>query len=302
MNNIFKGLLLIALVFTGTNGFSQTGKIDKLIKQLHNPTHKHIMVAAHRGDWRNAPENSLQAYQNAIDMGVDIIEVDLGMTKDSVIIIMHDGGIDRTTDGRGSPANYTLAEIKKFHLRNGLGILTTHTIPTLKEVMLLAKNKVLVNLDKSYPYYQQAYKVLQETNTLKQAIFKSDAKYEDLKAKYPTLFDKITYMPVVNIDNAEAQKTINSYQQNLKPVAFELIFGRDTSGILSKNTINAKGSKIWINSLWASLNGGHYDDMAVEQHNTRDSWDWLIAHGANILQTDRPKEMIRYLKERKLRD
>ena len=298
---ILKSILFLLLILGYNLSFAQGQKINQLLKQLHHPADKYVMVAAHRGDWRNAPENSLQAYQNAIAMGVDIIEVDLNITKDGVVVIMHDGTINRTTNGTGQPSDYTLKELKKFRLRNGLGILTDHTIPTFKEVMLLAKGKVLVNLDKSYPYYTQALQVLKETNTLNQAIFKADVKYDDLKQKYGLLADSITYMPVVNLQNPGAKGVIKTYQDSMHPVAFELIFSSDTSAILKDNKfIRQKGQSVWINSLWASLNGGHYDDIAVEQHNTKDSWHWLIAHGANILQTDRPKEMLQYLRSKKL--
>jgi glycerophosphoryl diester phosphodiesterase len=298
MKPLSKAAILLFLIFSTFNSLAQvTEKID----ELHHSENKTIMVAAHRGDWRNAPENSLQAYKLAIEEGVDIIEVDLNKTKDGVIVIMHDGTIDRTTDGTGKPSDYTLAELKKFHLKNGLGITTTHTVPTLQEVMTLAKGKVLVNLDKSYPYYNEAYKVLKETGTINQAIFKTDEHYETVRNKYHNLLDSITFMPVIWLNEAGAKQNIIDYQKAIKPVAFELIFDQDTSGIIHNNSfIKTQGSRIWINAMWASLNGGHTDDMAVEQNDTKDSWDWLIAHGATIIQTDRPKELLNYLRKKSL--
>lgn len=261
-----------------------------------------IMVAAHRGDWRNAPENSLLAFQYAADMGVDIIELDLARTSDGVIVIMHDQTIDRTTNGKGKPSDFTFEEIRKFGLKNGLGRVTNNHIPTLKEVMLALKGKkVMVNLDKSYPYYQEAYDILMETGTLKQAIFKAEVPFAGLKEKYPALIGKIIYMPVVNLDKPGAREIITGYLKNMKPYAFELNFKQDTSSVLKDNKfITDTGVKVWFNSLWASLNAGHEDDLAVEQNNTKDSWDWLLAHGATVLQTDRPKQMLEYLKDRKL--
>ena len=261
-----------------------------------------VMVVAHRGDWRNAPENSLLAFKNAAAMGVDVVELDLNKTKDGVIVIMHDQTIDRTTNGKGKPADYTFEEISKFGLRNGLGRVTYNHIPTLKEVMLALKGKnVMVNLDKSYPYYHEAYAILKETGTLKQAIFKAEATYAELKEKYPTLIDSIIYMPIVNLDKPEAKKIITDYLKNMKPFAFELNFGKDTSSVLMDSRFITKtGSRVWLNSLWASLNAGHEDDLAIEQSNTKDSWDWLIAHGATCIQTDRPKQMLEYLKSKKL--
>ncbi len=261
------------------------------------------MVAAHRGDWRNAPENSLAAFISAANMGVDIIELDLKKTKDGEIVIMHDDQIDRTTTGKGRPEEYTLDQLKTFRLKNGLGRASeNNSIPTLREVMLALKDKpVTVNLDKSYPYFNEAYAILKETGTLKKAIFKADVPFADLKTKYPNLIGKIIYMAVVNLDQPQSKKVIKDYIEKMNPYAFEFIFSRDTSTLLTDNKFaRSTGAKIWVNSLWASLNGGHDDDLAVEAGNKKNSWDWIIAHGATIIQTDRPKEMLDYLKKRSL--
>lgn len=298
MKTQFKITFGFLLTFSALTSY---GQVNETIKQLHQPADKNILVAAHRGDWRNAPENSLLAYKLAIEMGVDIIEIDLGKTSDGIVVIMHDQTIDRTTDGKGKPSDYTYEQLKKFHLKNGLGRLTRNTIPTLEEVMLLAKGKVLVNLDKSYKYYNEAFEILKKTGTLSQALFKTEVTYPELKAQYPALLDSITFMAVVSLDQPKTKQIIEEYQQNIKPVAFELNFKTDTSALLTKNSFIIKnGSKIWYNSLWASLNAGHEDDLAVEDGNTKDSWDWLINHGATILQTDRPLALLEYLRNRKL--
>lgn len=261
-----------------------------------------ILVVAHRGDWRNAPENSVKAFEYAAAMGVDMVELDLKKSKDGEIVIMHDATINRTTNGTGRPADYTLQELKNFHLKNGLGRETNNKIPTLKEVMLALKSSgVKVNLDKSYPFYNEAFAILQETGTLPMAIFKAEVPFDSLQHKYPELIQKITYMPVVNLDKPDAKKVITDYLAGMKPYGFELIFTKDTSAILHQNKFITKtGSKIWINSLWASLNGGHDDDLAVEENNKKDSWDWILNCGATIIQTDRPKLLIEYLQKKQL--
>ncbi|WP_158795564.1 glycerophosphodiester phosphodiesterase family protein [Pedobacter sp. L105] len=298
MKQLLKIAAVLLIPFCASNAHAQ---VNDIIKQMHDPSTKQVLVAAHRGDWRDAPENSLQAYQHAILMGVDMIEIDLHKTSDGVIVIMHDGTIDRTTDGKGKVSDYTYEQIEKFHLKNGLGRVTRNTIPTLEEVMLLAKGKVMVNLDKSLPYYQEAYEILKKTGTLKQALFKSESPYEEVKKRYPELIDSITYMAVVDLDKPDAKQVIEDYQKAIKPVAFEVIFKKDTSALLTNNQwINAHGSKIWINSLWASLNGGHEDDLAFEDNNTKDSWDWIINHGATVIQTDHPRELLAYLRKKHL--
>ncbi|SDE67355.1 glycerophosphoryl diester phosphodiesterase [Mucilaginibacter pineti] len=108
-------------------------------------------------------------------------------------------------------------------------------------------------------------------------------------------------MAVVDLDKPHAMQKINDYQQHIKPVDSEFNFKKDTSAILANHLfINQKRSKIWINSLWTSLNSGHDDDTAIEIGNKKVSWDWLIEHGATIIQTDRPRELLSYLKKKGL--
>jgi glycerophosphoryl diester phosphodiesterase len=297
MKNILKIALGVIISLWHAHSF---GQVKTLIRQLHDPNDKHIMVIAHRGDWRNAPENSLQAYRSAIAMGVDIIEVDLEMSKDSVIIILHDHTLNRSTTGKGKPSDYTLAELRQFKLRDGLGAPTRQTIPTLEEVMQLAKGKVLVNLDHSFPFYREAYKILIKTGTLDQAIFKADETFGELKARYPELVDKITFMPVVDLDAAKARQIISDYQQHMKLVAVELVFEKDTSSIIHDKAISAKGARRWANTLWPVISGGHDDELAIVDGNTKDSWDWVIVKGVTMIQTDRPAALIAYLRKRKL--
>ncbi len=73
---------------------------------------KHTLVFAHRGGRGIAPENTLAAFQKSFDLGVDVLELDIHATKDGELVVMHDQTVDRTTDGKGSIADKTLAEIK----------------------------------------------------------------------------------------------------------------------------------------------------------------------------------------------
>lgn len=295
---MIKGFCLIVLICAQLHSFCQ---LPKLVRQLHEPNDKLIMVVAHRGDWRNAPENSLRAYELAINEGVDIIETDLVMSKDSVLVILHDQTLNRSTTGKGKPSDFTLAELKQLRLRDGLGVPTAHKIPTLEEVMLLAKGKVLVNLDHSTSFYREAFAVLKKTGTLSQAIFKTDEAYDKLHDRYGLLLDSITFMPVIETGYGGNKQMILDYQKHLKPVAVELVFEQDTVGAFRDNGFIKKGgSRIWVNTLWPWLCGGHNDDLAVDEDKTEESWGWLIARGVNIIQTDRPAALLQYLRKRKL--
>ena len=71
-------------------------------------------VVAHRGDSAFYPENTLEAFRSAADIGIDVIETDVHLTKDGEIVIWHDPTLERNTDGRGTIESHTLSELKKY--------------------------------------------------------------------------------------------------------------------------------------------------------------------------------------------
>ena len=110
-----KMLLLVVLTIISLTVLAEN-RAEKLRENLfHNP--KYVTVVAHRGDWRNHPENSLPAFQSCIEMGVDMIEIDLQRTKDGELILMHDRTVDRCTNGKGKISEMTYDEIQRLRLR-----------------------------------------------------------------------------------------------------------------------------------------------------------------------------------------
>lgn len=104
-------------------------RVDSIRQQLFNRGQEQVIVASHRGDWRNFPENSLEGIDNAIKMGVDIVEIDLQRTRDGVLILMHDATLNRTTTGKGKIAEVDYDSISRLNLRNGCAIRTIHKVP-----------------------------------------------------------------------------------------------------------------------------------------------------------------------------
>ena len=277
---------------------STDSNIQKLLKELKNPHSDNVLVVAHRGDWRNAPENSVQAIKNAIDMGVDMIEIDVQMTRDSALVLMHDKTISRTTTGKGEVSEWTIDSLKTLYLRNGANHPTEHRIPTLEEAMLACKGKILVNLDKCYPYFDKAYQILKKTGTIDHVVMKGNVPYSQLKEEFGQYLEEVIYMPVVDLNNPDATKIIEGYQKNLKPVAFELIFSEVNESVLKNlENLDQSDTRIWVNSLWPSLNGGHTDDRALIDSEA--NYGWLLDKGVSIIQTDRPEFLINYLKSNK---
>ena len=277
-----------------------TNKIDQLLKELNNSNGSDVLVIAHRGDWRNFPENSLEGFSSAIDMGVDVLEMDVAKTKDNQLVIMHDKTLDRTTNGKGLVSDWTLDSLRKLYLKDGLGIETKFKIPTLEEALLVCKGKALVNLDKSYEFFNQAYAIAKRTGATNQIVMKGYNKTVDqVMADFGTKLDTITFMPIINLDNQpNALQIIDDYQTKLKVKAFELVFSKDSSKVLTMfPQIKQKGSRIWVNSLWPSMNAGHEDNEAVK--NKDSIYGWYLKKGVNMIQTDRPQLLIDYLRSKK---
>ena len=294
-----KRYIILGILFTVIGVLNAQDRIASLRNNLlHDDTHS-VLVVSHRADWRNAPENSLQAIKNCMAMGVDMVEIDLKKTKDGQLILLHDKTIDRTTTGKGNPEDYTLAELRQFRLRNGAGHKTDHVIPTFEEVMTLCKGKILVNVDKGYDYFKDAYAILEKTGTVQQCIMKAGLPYEQVRKENGEVLEKMIFMPVINLHKDGAETIIDGYMKNLKPVAYELVFdndGEEVQRLIKK--VRDSGAKIFINSLWAELCGGHYDDRAVEQNEPDESWGWIIGQGVKLIQTDRPQQLLKYLREK----
>jgi glycerophosphoryl diester phosphodiesterase len=107
------------------------------------------MVAnvAHRGASGNYPENTLIAFQKALEIGVDEIELDLHMTKDDHLIVMHDSTVDRTTNGTGAIAELTLDEIKALDAGRVFGEqFKAERVPMWEEALDLVQGKVELNV------------------------------------------------------------------------------------------------------------------------------------------------------------
>ena len=274
--------------------------VTEILFHFWNPSSKRVLVAAHRADWHAAPENSLPAIQSCIDNGVDIVEVDNKLTKDGFLVIMHDQTVDRTTNGKGKVSDYTLAEIKKLRLKDKDGNLTEERIPTFEEVMNLCRGKVMVNIDQSYYYWDKVMEILKKTNTTAQGMMKSGLPYDKVVADHVNIFGQIAYIPVVSLDREGAEKTVDGFLGKCPVV--ECCFEKVTPKVLQlMQKIADHGSRVWVNTMWASLNGGHDDITAFKDNNFKDTWEWLVQAGANVLQTDYSPQMVTYLTQHGMR-
>jgi glycerophosphoryl diester phosphodiesterase len=286
----------VVTTVVNNNGFAvHSGKhTGLLLEKLHSEDRNYVFVISHRADWRNAPENSLAAIERAVQMGVDMVELDIQQTKDGQFILMHDRELDRTSNGKGKIADYTLEEIGKFRLKAGHGAITEEKIPTLEEALLLCKDRVLVNIDKGGNYIKELTPILQRTGTEKQVIIKGNYPVDKVKTEYGNNTGML-YMPIVWLGEKGDRQTIERFLKEYRPVAIEICFKDEQPADAAYFKYISATSRVWINSLWNSLCGGHSDDRALKDPDA--NWGWILKHRATMIQTDRPAELIEYLKK-----
>lgn len=137
-----------------------------------SPENRFPLISAHRGGpMPGFPENCIETFDNATTYNPVIIEFDIAYSKDSVMVIMHDDKLDRTSTGKGPIGNYTYEELKAFNLKDDEGKETTFKIPTLDSVLSWSKGKVLLTIDlkKGVSYAKVIEKVRQykvESNSI----------------------------------------------------------------------------------------------------------------------------------------
>lgn len=242
-----------------------------------------VMVAAHRAAHNKYPENSLPAIQQAIDLGVDIIELDVKVTRDGVPVLMHDRTIDRTTTGSGKVEEYTLAELRALRLIHE-GDTTDQLIPTFREAALLSKNKILIDVDLKTDQLDPILAVAKATGTGRQLVF-FDSDYEALhyiRSKNPDLL----LMPRA-YSYEMADSAITAFTPEIVHIDFSF-YNQKTVQLIRDNR-----ARIWINAL-----GGI--DLAIGTPQEQAALDSILRFGANVFQTDKPQELIELLRNRGL--
>ena len=273
-------------------------RVDSIVSRLEDPDTRSVIVVAHRGDWRHSVENSLQAVQNAIDMQVDVVEIDVRKTADGRLVLMHDATIDRTTNGRGEVASLTFDSIRRCRLKAPDGTLTDLLVPTLDEVFELGRDRILFNIDKGFDIFDDVFFLADSLGVARQVLMKGTQPTDRVQEALGKYLDRIVYMPIVHLDKEGALEAIADFQEKIRPVAYELLYGNDTTRVpLEAEKMLAVRALIWYNTMWKGMAGSRYDDRAETEPDS--VYGVLIdSLGARIIQTDRPGPLIRYLEAR----
>lgn len=311
MKKLFQSMLVVLslammtiLVSCGSTA-STENRAASIASEIHNPQSKNVLVICHRGDWRNYPENSISAIESVIKMGADMVEIDIQLTKDSVLVLMHDRTIDRCTTGRGKIAEMTYQEIQKHYLKSAHGARNSLDlkVPTLREALEVCKDRIMVNIDKGYDYYSMVLALTEELGVTDQVLIKGNKPLSDIEAKMAEYENNLLYMPIVTPTNERSTQIFGEYIAADEPqLAYEVCWGEMTPAVEEcMQKIVADGSKLWVNTLWNSLCGGLSDDVAYET-SAEEVYGKVVEMGATMIQTDRPELLLEYLRKKGLHD
>lgn len=278
--------------------FSETSLAQARLKVLKTKTpedlhaffrykkNKATIIAGHRGGMVTGfPENSIATFENTLKYTPAFFEIDPRLTKDSVIVLMHDATLDRTTTGKGKLSDYTWEEAKELRLKDQDGKVTLHGIPTLSEVIEWARGKTVLNLDhKDVPLRMIAEligKHKAEAFVMLTVHSPAEARYylgRNPKSMFSAFIRNKTELAAYEAAGIPFSQLIAYIGPLVKPENKELY-----------TLLNAKGTMCMISAA------SSYDKQASKEERTR-SYQSIVEDGASILESDRPIEVAEALK------
>jgi glycerophosphoryl diester phosphodiesterase len=241
-------------------------------KALEQPAKK-IVVISHRGEHLHHPENTLAAFQAAIDAGADYFELDVRTTSDGKFVIMHDDTLDRMTNGTGKVHEHTFDEIRALDAGVKFAPEFKGTkVPTLDEALDLAHGKINVYVDTKYAEPQQLVDTIVRHDMQDHVVIYGNPffLYEVHKIR-PTL----KVMPEA-LSPDIAKFLVRGMQ--LKVIAFDANDFKDPVIDVAKQA----SAQIFVDRL------GDAD--------TPETWQKAIDAGADGIQTNLPAELHAYLR------
>lgn len=233
-------------------------------------------VWAHRGASAYAPENTLEAFLLAAEQGADGVELDVQLTKDGEMVVVHDEEIDRVSDGSGFVKDYTLAELKILNFNKTHPEYQDVKIPTLREVYeALKPTGVTINVELKtgiFWYKDLEKKVLELTKEMEmedRVIYSSFNHYsiQQMKKIVPEAETAYLYSDVI-LNVAEYAK--NTKVDGLHPAVYHVKMADFLKEYLGSNlnvrvwTVNEKADMKWLIDAGVTAIITNYPDMAVQ--------------------------------------
>lgn len=286
----------------------------------------YVLVSAHRGYWADYPENSINAYRMAIEIGADIVEMDVRLTKDNELVVFHDACLDRVTTGYGKLREEDWSYVNSLYLKKEDGTVTTSKMLALSEAFDYLKDKAVIAVDIKEVGAEftdtiiRVLRLLKSKRMLWQTIVKGKMRLRDLQDNVlrpaALTLDDFIYTPIAFSTTADLSTYISEFVNTHKIYAMELVYKQSADPILNYLE-DVQNAGIWIGqySFWPETGEGviaekvpltdtdpiirKYDFKDKDPNNFLDDgrgdWDWLFRHGADYVITDRSELLIEYL-------
>jgi glycerophosphoryl diester phosphodiesterase len=237
-----------------------------------------VVAISHRGEHLHHPENTMPAYRAAAEAGADFIETDVRTTLDGKLVIMHDGSVDRCTDGHGDVAAMTFDDIRKLDAgaKFAGGAFKGSPVPTFEEVLEFARGKIGVYIDAKRISAADLVAAVRKFGMEDHVVVYGGP---DLHRAVQKLEPRIKLMP-----EAGSVDLATKFVEELKPrvIAFD---ARDFKDEIIAVARRAKAD-IYVDRLGTA--------------DTPESWDDAVRRGATGIQSDHPAELVRFLRAKKL--
>lgn len=301
----------------GLAGQSPSTAVERLLRELDDPRSTYVFVAAHRGgwerDWQNrAPENSLANLEKAVRMKFDFYETDIRESADSVLVIMHDVTVDRTTNGTGRVTDLTLARLKQLRLKYANGRVSREPVPTLEEFLVRGRGRILFKADyqADLETLPRAVRLLQEHGMLGQVIFRFTWSEETAETLRQLVEAGMPYHPNLVMFRTRDADEVRAAVAQFAPRTIEI---EEQGGILGLGRKIAHRLRLAPIEAWLDR-GGLSAEAAEAVQVAREAglvigipstggpgeWRRLIEQGFRIFHTRQPERMTRWLREQGL--
>jgi glycerophosphoryl diester phosphodiesterase len=270
-----------ALAAAAFAGGASMGVSERTARASTAPTAAPVIVVGHRGAKRFAPENTLAAYDRAIEMGARVVEMDVRMTADGHFIVMHDARVDRTTDGRGPVARLTLAEIKALDAGSWFAPeFAGERVPTLREALHHVKGRAGVDID---------FKAGPEDSAARIAAILDEEGFDD--GALVTVFARAWHYEMLK--PLPARYALRPHYQSRAATRRARADGVEIMGLRRRNWSFRAARAIADNDIALFANVMGRDDGPK-------GFDDALRAGARFIQTDRLDLLVPYLEERGL--
>ncbi len=261
--------ILLSLALSGGN----SPRLNPLPACYHR-----FVVTSHRGNHVDVPENTIDAIKEAIRVGADYAEIDIRTTKDGRPVIMHDGTVDRMTNGHGNVADLTFDEIEALEVKDSKHAnAPLRRVPTFEQILQTAKGKINLYMDIKAVTPQQILPWLHQYRMEKSVIayLYGVEEIDQWRAGAP-------HVPII-ADTAE-MKTPEEMEAAWRAHPYEIF---DGGAMYYRKDLVERAHKLGA-KVWPDIqNPGESPAQ----------WEPVMALGIDGFQTDHPEMMVKYLKQ-----